>query len=71
MHSYWAKVAVLWAVVFVVFLICRVEFFIPFPQWTRHVPRPLIGFAAFLMVYGLPIVSAVLLAGIWQLVQRR
>ena len=71
MRSYWAKVAVLWSVIFIAFLITGVEFMTPFPQWIRRVPGPLLGFVLFLLFYGWTVIAAAVLASIWQLVQGR
>ena len=71
MRYYLAKIAVVLAVVVALNLIFRISFLLPIPRWTNRMPVWVLLLVGFLETYGWTLIVAMILAGVWQIAEKR
>ena len=71
MRYYLAKIAVVLAVVVALNRIFRISFLLPIPRWTNRMPVWVLLLVGFLETYGWTLIVAMILAGVWQIAEKR
>jgi hypothetical protein len=71
MHYYFIKIVVILAVVVALNLVFRISFSLPVPRWTNRMPAWALAFVGFFETHGWTLIVAMILAGIWQIAEKR
>jgi hypothetical protein len=71
MHYYLVKIAILLAVVVGLKRVFKISFLLPLPRWTNRMPIWLLALAGIFETYGWTLIVAMILAGVWQIAEKR
>ncbi len=70
-YYYLVKVAIVLAVIVTLNLVFRTSFSLPIPRWTDRMPVWMLALVGFLETYGWILIVAMILAGVWQIAEKR